>query len=111
MIPLIQKDYGPEKQVIDFLQEALNLPAGTIMPWHSLEHDLKLGGEDAEELMALFATEFNVDLSHFAIGDYFGAETDINPVLAALLSLFGNARYRKILRVSDLAAAIKHGRL
>lgn len=77
----------------------------------SLEGDLKITGDDADEFLIAFGKEFNVDVNKFPIGDYFGDEGD--PLLPAIIRLFkGNdKREKKTLTVGHLEKAIIAGRL
>ena len=111
MTQLIRNSFDTEKKVVAFLQDVLEVSAGKVMPWSRIGQDLGVDGEDAEELLSLFSSHFNVDISGFHIGDYFGAEAGINPPLAFMLRIFGNARPHKTLKVSDLVEAVKKGRL
>ena len=42
----------------------------------SIEGDLKITGDDADDFLIEFGKRFNVDMRHFRIGDYFGDEGD-----------------------------------
>ncbi|MBL0335898.1 MAG: DUF1493 family protein [Chitinophagaceae bacterium] len=52
----------------------------------SLEADLKISGDDSEEFLLAFGKEFNVDVSKFHIGEYFGDEGD--QILPSIIRFF-----------------------
>lgn len=75
-----------------------------------LVSDLKITGDDAEDFFLAFSKEFNVDISRFKIGDYFGDEEDI--VSSTLKDLFRDKeKGRKALTIGQLEQAIVFGRL
>lgn len=75
-----------------------------------LVSDLKITGDDAEEFFLAFAKEFDVDVSEFKIGDYFGDEEDF--VSGAIKDLFRNKeKGRKPLTIGQLEKAAIAGRL
>ena len=72
--------------------------------------DLKITGDDADDFFMAFAKEFDVDISGFKIGDYFGNEEDF--VSSAIKDLFRNKyKGRKSLNIGQLEKAIIAGRL
>lgn len=77
----------------------------------SLECDLNITGDDADEFLVAFGKEFNVDVSKFPIGDYFGDEGD--PILPMIIRFLTNKKKieRKMLTVGHLEKAIIAGRL
>jgi acyl carrier protein len=72
----------------------------------SIENDLRITGDDADEFIIAFGKEFNVDVSKFPIGDYFGDEGD--PILPAIL---GKERKLKKLTIGQLEKAVVAGHL
>lgn len=75
-----------------------------------LVSDLKITGDDADDFFVAFAKEFDVDVSGFKIGDYFGDEEDF--VSGAIKDLFRNKeKGRKSLTIGQLEKAIIAGRL
>lgn len=77
----------------------------------SLEDDLKITGDDSDEFLIAFGKEFNVDVSKFPIGDYFGDEGDT--ILPAITGVFTGKtkRQTKKLTIRDLENAVIAGRL
>lgn len=77
----------------------------------SLERNLRITGDDADEFLIAFGKEFNVDVSKFPIGDYFGDEGD--PILPALIRMFTGKKKRKTkeLTIGHLEKAVLAGRL
>lgn len=77
----------------------------------TLEGDLRITGDDSDEFLIAFGKEFNVDVSKFPIGDYFGDEGD--PILPAIIRFLFNKKKRqtKPLTVGQLEKAVIAGRL
>lgn len=77
----------------------------------TLEGDLGITGDDADEFLIAFGEEFNVDVDQFPLGDYFDDERDF--VSRAIIRIFRNKSKpeRKKLTVAHLEKAIKTGRL
>jgi hypothetical protein len=77
----------------------------------TIEDDLAITGDDADEFLVAFGKEFNVDVSKFPAGDYFDDEGD--PILPAIIRFLTNKkkRKRKPLTVGQLEKAIIAGRL
>ena len=72
--------------------------------------DLKITGDDADDFFIAFAEKFNVDISGFKIGDYFGNEEDF--VASLIKDLFRNKeKGRKSLNIGHLEKAVIVGRL
>lgn len=72
--------------------------------------DLKITGDDADDFFIAFAEKFNVDISGFKIGDYFGNEEDF--VSSLIKDLFRNKeKGRKSLNIGQLEKAVIVGRL
>ena len=99
-----------ERQIIIFLSKELSLDPGNLSPQKKIRQDLGVDGGDALELLEAFSTEFGVEFDTFRINDYFGPEAGINPVLSAVLWVFGNSKPLKTLRILDLFRAAKNGR-
>src|SRR5947207_3666344 len=72
----------------------------------TVEMNLKITGDDADEFLIAFSKEFNVDVSNFRIGDYFGDEGDT--ILPALIhAVTGKKKVqRKMLTIGDFEKAI-----
>ncbi len=77
----------------------------------SIEKGLKITGDDSDEFLIAFGKEFNVDVSQFPIGDYFGDEGD--PILPAIIRMFTGKKKRqtKELTIGQLEKAVIAGRL
>ncbi len=76
-----------------------------------IEKDLKITGDDADEFLIAFGKEFNVDVSQFPIGDYFGDEGD--RVLPAIINMATGKMERttKQLTIGQMEKAVIAGRL
>ena len=97
--------------VVSFLSEGLDIPRARINRLTPLREGLNIDGDDAEELLSVFAEEFKVDISRFRFSDYFGEPLQKPPLLSFWLVLFGNAKKAKTLKVYDLVRAIERGYL
>lgn len=77
----------------------------------SIEKELRVTGDYADEFLIAFGKEFNVDVSKFRIGDYFGDEGD--PILPELIRTFTGKKSRqtKELTINHLEKAVIAGRL
>src|SRR5688572_14125648 len=77
----------------------------------AIEKDLRITGDDSDEFLIAFGKEFNVDVSQFPIGDYFGDEGD--PILPAIIRFLTGKKKRqtKTLTIGHLEKAVKAGRL
>jgi hypothetical protein len=73
-----------------------------------IARDLGVDGDDAEEFMQRFQSEFNVDLSNFRFDSYFGGEGF--RLIPAIKSAFGKGTVRAPLTVAILFDAANHGR-
>jgi len=72
--------------------------------------DLKITGDDADDFFIAFAEKFNVDISGFKIGDYFGNEEEF--VSSLIKDLFRNKEKGiKSLNIGQLEKAVIAGRL
>lgn len=83
----------------------------TITRETTIEGDLKITGDDSDEFLIAFGKEFNVDISGFKIGDYFGSEGD--PVLRTLnrILIRRKKRSKKTLTIRHLEKAVLAGKL
>ncbi len=77
----------------------------------TIEEGLGITGDDSDEFLIAFGREFNVDVSQFPIGDYFGDEGD--PILPAIIRMFTGKKKRqtKELTIRHLEKAVIAGRL
>ena len=99
------------RKVVTFLGKELLCDPNRLGPHTRLRQDLGVGIDNAETFFEAFAVEFDVDIESFRINDYFGDVPTMNGVLMYLLSVFGNAKILKTLRVCDLVWAAEQGRL
>ena len=77
-----------------------------------LQRDLKIWGDDADEILIKFSKEFNVDVSQFPIGDYFDDEGE--KTFSGFYKLFRKKEKRglkKVLTIGDLEKAAQLGLL
>jgi hypothetical protein len=76
----------------------------------TLQQDLKIYGDDAEEIIILLSKEFNVDISNFRLQDYFEPEGD--GVILSIMRLFSKKKLPyKQLTLGDLELAVIKGKL
>jgi len=77
----------------------------------TIERGLKITGDDSDEFLIAFGKEFNVDVSKFPIGDYFGDEGD--PILPSIIRFLTGKKRRqtKTLTIGQLEKAVIAGRL
>jgi hypothetical protein len=78
------------EEMIAFVAAETSIPQGKISASSRLYHDLGICGDDADELMQLFAKRFSVDMSAFEFHEYFEDE----PSLLDWLRLFRKAAQR-----------------
>lgn len=70
-----------------------------------VEKDLKITGDDAVEFILAFGKEFDVDVSHFPLSDYFDGEG--LDTIGLIISLFRKkTKNKKVLKLKDLDDAI-----
>ena len=112
---------SPGKSIEDNLTDLIRVLSG--LPKHEVHlrsrilHDLRIGGDDAAELLNAFQREFDVDMTDFRFQDYFPSEVGIGTVeLARFIgSKLGVAkrpplsRFRSI-TVADLVLIAEAGR-
>ena len=96
----------PAKKIITFLSEELEIPAEKINLTSRLRQDLGLEGDSAADLLEAYSLLYDVEIDAFRINDYFGAPSELNPLLAHFLWIFGNSRPLKTLTVADLIRAL-----
>ncbi|MBX9941599.1 MAG: DUF1493 family protein [Candidatus Obscuribacterales bacterium] len=61
-------------QIVDFVCREIGVSKIDLKPNTRLYHDLGIDGDDAENIMASFAQEFQVDLSEYDHNLHFGPE-------------------------------------
>jgi acyl carrier protein len=64
------------EEIADFICSAANVDRTEVKLDARLLEDLKIDGDDADELMIGYATHFGVDMSEYRFLDYFGWEGD-----------------------------------
>jgi acyl carrier protein len=108
---------GPvEREVVSFVAEQVGVPKHRVRIYTTLVGDLRVHGDDAEDLMVEFARRFKVDLAEFDLGRHFEPEDSgrVAPILVLLRRLVGQtpeeARELEPLTVRDLVAAASAGR-
>lgn len=79
-----------------------------LTPETTLEKDLKITGDDADEFLYAFAKEFKVDVTCFDISKYFVSEGSLSLVK---LTLFGISTGNPQITLRDLEKAVKKGKL
>lgn len=72
----------------------------------TIENDLKITGDDADDFIIAFGIEFNVDVRMFPIGDYFRDEGD-----SILPTILGKEQKSKVLTIGQLEKAVMAGHL
>jgi hypothetical protein len=83
-------DENPDTNVIKWLRAELSVPRGKRIDGKTrINFDLGVDGDDGFDLIIEFGKKFDVDVSNFQFGDYFGPEAGINPfaVLMAILRM------------------------
>lgn len=77
----------------------------------TLERELRITGDDADEFLIAFGKKFNVDVSEFPIGDYFESEGD--QILPAIIRMITRKekRQKKPLTIGQLEKAMIAGKL
>ena len=73
-----------------------------------IARDVGVDGDEAEEFMLKFQSEFDVDLSNFRFDRYFGGEGFM--LIPFIKSLLGKGEVREPLTISLLFDAAKHRR-
>jgi len=92
-------------EVVRFISDTLSIPIQSIQDSSSLNHDLKVDGDDAMDFIVAFSKYYNVDISEFVFSDYFGGEICANPV-SLLVGIFKKSSPKfKRLEVRELVDA------
>lgn len=73
----------------------------------TLEQDLKITGDDADEFIIAFGKEFNVNISKFDFGKYFNDEGG----MSVLFVLLGKRTKKPPLTLGGLEKAVEAGEL
>lgn len=77
-----------EITILAWLREELSLRKSREINLETeINHELGVAGDDGDRLMLAFARRFDVDVSRFPSGQYFGGEAAINPI--SLLWMLG----------------------
>jgi hypothetical protein len=76
-----------------------------------LQRDLKIWGDDADEILIKFSEEFHVDVSQFPLGKYFEDEGD--QTFLDIVRFFSRKKKqpKKVLTIGDLERSVVAGRL
>lgn len=91
-----------ESQLISFITSELGLTSGALTLNSRLKQDLGLMPEDAMDLIKQLSVEYDVDIESFRFNDYYIPAQGLNVVLSYILSIFGNSKPVKSLKVSDI---------
>ncbi|MDR2909751.1 MAG: DUF1493 family protein [Bacteroidales bacterium] len=97
-----------DPRLIELIEEYATLPNGDIENI-CLYHDLKIYGDDADELLEVYAARFGVSVPPFCRTDYFPNEGD--PVWDVARSLFRGRKEYKCLTIADLQKGIEDKKL
>ncbi len=100
-----------------FIASELGAKRDKVLPGTTLQHDLGIDGDDADDFLAAFARRFNVDLSGLDFNQHFEGE-GFDPFGCALVLYWLFPRWipspyplRKIpITVNDLIAVVRAGR-
>ena len=90
-----------DEQLLAILVKKSGLDKSSIQREFTIEEDLGITGEDAEELIREISYKFKVDISNFQFSKYFYDEP----------SIFTNQREVIFLTVADIEKAIFSGKL
>jgi hypothetical protein len=99
-----------EEQVKKLISKYTGVPVKEIMLCHSLLHDLKIGGDDAAELIEEYSSAFSVDVTSLEFDRHFPPE----PTLANLFNSFarkGTYKTKIPITVEDLVIGVSEKRL
>lgn len=69
-----------EAQIIDLILSMRRHDRNSLLPSTSINIDLGIDGDDAEELIALIEKRFNVSLPELRNSDFFGTEQSYFPI-------------------------------
>lgn len=93
------------RQIVLLVAERLGIPADQIHPGTRLLHDLRVDGDDAEELLDEFFRRFEVHPGRFEFSRFFNSEAGIEQTLALFTRDRSRLDEREPLRVKDLIQA------
>jgi len=74
----------------------------------TLEKDLRITGDDADEFLEAFSKEFEVDVNHLDTAKYFVSEGTFSLIK---LTLFGISTGNPQITLGDLEEAVRKGKL
>jgi acyl carrier protein len=96
----------------EFLSDQLSVPLDRLNDDVSFFHDLGVDGDDASDLLVVYAKKFDVNIDDFPINEYFGAELPLTP-LHLLERLSGKSKQVKLKRltVKNLIDGVFEGKL
>ncbi|MBQ9578073.1 MAG: DUF1493 family protein [Ottowia sp.] len=98
------------EDVIALIAEETALSPERIQPQHSLNFDLGVDGDDAEELLLAYREKFLVDMSGFDFHRYFDEESHALSLFLLLWRLLaGGEKPKEPLFVRDLLRAAQLG--
>jgi len=108
-MPNLESDIFPEIQ--ELISDFSGIKKSKITISSKLEHDLRIYGDDAIELILAYSKKFSVNLDNLNPGDHFSPEGDT--VLPWIISLFSPSKKVIIddLMVLDLVNGAKAGTL
>lgn len=72
-------DASLTEAVVQFISEELRVSRERIRADSRLREDLRLDGDDADEVLLAFSEKFHVQLGEFHLADHFGPEASWNP--------------------------------
>ena len=98
-----------EERVLAFVARESSANADKMFLSTKLSGDLGIEGDDAVELMARFAEQFNVDMSAYRHSDYFGAECSFVPLAVIWPPWWKARRQRRVVAIIDLVRAARYG--
>ena len=94
--------------VIAIIAEETSISPERIQPQHSLNFDLGVDGDDAEELLRTYMEKFHVNMQAFDFHRYFGDERAFN-IFAYLWQIFTGIEKQEPLFVRDLVRSAQLG--
>jgi hypothetical protein len=98
------------RQVTVFVAERMGIPVEQINPDSRLLHDLRIDGDDADELLEEFFRRFDVHRGRFDFSRFFNGEAGIEQMIALFTRDRSRLLEREPLRVSDLVNAARERR-
>jgi len=94
-----------------FIHEFTGVAEKRIVNNTSLQKDLGIEGDDADDFMQTYAQKFNVDLESFKFTDYFSVEGGFNPISYLFVRIFNPAHLKKqTITLADLVNAARKGK-